>query len=95
MESLDVPFSLMFMAIGLLLAGLSIPLILGKVKPNPFYGFRTPKTMSSEAIWYPANRACGWGLLVGGLVTFMVSLLCLLLGGRGHGSSPEGPSSYP
>ena len=35
-------------------------MILGKVPPNGAYGFRTPKTLSSEDVWYPANRAAGW-----------------------------------
>ena len=24
------------------------------------FGFRTPKTLSSPEVWYPANRASGW-----------------------------------
>jgi hypothetical protein len=29
---------------------LSIPMVLQKVKPNRWYGFRTPKTLSNEKI---------------------------------------------
>ena len=49
----------------------SIPLALGIVPPNCFYGFRTPKTRSSPKIWYPANRFAGWSLLVAGLAAFL------------------------
>src|ERR1700680_2010080 len=42
---------------------LTVPLALGKVPPNRFYGFRTQKTPSSPAIWYPANRIMGWFMI--------------------------------
>lgn len=47
----------------LVVLALSIPMILGKVPPNSAYGFRTPKTLSSDEVWYPANRAAGWFML--------------------------------
>ena len=39
-----------------LLIAVSIPLMLGMVPRNHWYGFRTPKTLSSDSVWYPANR---------------------------------------
>ena len=45
---------------------LAIPLILGMVPRNPLYGFRTPKTMSSDENWYPANRIAGIALALAG-----------------------------
>ncbi len=48
----------------LVLAAVSLPLILGKVPPNPTYGFRTRLTLSSPDIWYPANAFSGWALLI-------------------------------
>lgn len=60
-------FMVMFALSGLLVVGLSIPMILGKVKPNWWYGFRTPKTLSDERIWYKANAYAGKLLLVIGL----------------------------
>ncbi len=41
---------------GLLLALISLPLIAGKVKPNPFYGFRVPLTLENPEIWYATNK---------------------------------------
>jgi len=41
---------------GLVLIAVSIPLIFGKIKPNRWYGFRTPTTLSDEQIWYAANK---------------------------------------
>ena len=46
----------------LLVAVLSVPLILQRVPRNAFYGFRTRKTLSSDAIWYPANVFAGQAL---------------------------------
>jgi uncharacterized membrane protein len=34
-------------------------MVLGMVPPNRFYGFRTPRTLASPEVWYPANRASG------------------------------------
>jgi SdpI/YfhL protein family len=44
-----------------------IPMALGLVPPNRFYGFRTAKTLSSPEIWYPANRVSGWSLVIAGI----------------------------
>ena len=53
----------------LLVLVLSIPMILDKVTSNGAYGFRTPKTLSSEDVWYPANRAAGWFMLAAAVVS--------------------------
>ncbi len=47
---------------------LGAPLILGKVKPNAVYGFRTPKTLSNDEIWYAANRTAGWDMVLAAVV---------------------------
>jgi hypothetical protein len=58
-----------YTAVGLLIAGLSIPLIVGLVPPNRLYGFRTAKTRSDPRIWYAVNRVAGWdGLAAGGTI---------------------------
>ena len=58
----------------LLVLVLSIPMILGKVPPNSVYGFRTPTTLSSSEIWYPANRAAGWFMLAATVLTICFNL---------------------
>ena len=47
---------------------LAIPLILGIVPRNWFYGVRTPRTLASDESWYPANRIGGVILLGLGVV---------------------------
>ncbi|MCW3100634.1 MAG: SdpI/YhfL protein family [Chthonomonadaceae bacterium] len=60
---------------GLFLMLLARPLIKRRVKPNRFYGFRTPKTLSSPAIWYPANEFSGRRLFSTGVIVTISSLL--------------------
>src|SRR5262245_19111013 len=60
---LQVPFT----AVGLLIAGIAVPLVMGIIPPNRPYGFRTTKTLSDERIWYAANRTAGWDLVLAGL----------------------------
>lgn len=55
-----------FILAGILVCGLSIPMIRGRVKPNGWYGFRIPLTLDHPEIWYPVNRLAGWLLLVYG-----------------------------
>ena len=50
----------------ILVIALSIPLILGRVKRNLWYGIRTPATMSgTEENWYAINRSGGIALCIG------------------------------
>lgn len=69
-------FMIFFTCAGLLVVGLAIPMILGKLKPNGWYGFRTSKTLSDEKIWYPANTYIG-KLLLGVGILWVLSALGL------------------
>jgi uncharacterized membrane protein len=46
---------------------IAIPLILGKVPRNRFYGFRTRYTLSSDEVWYRANKISSIAMLIAGL----------------------------
>ncbi|MBN2390677.1 MAG: SdpI family protein [Anaerolineae bacterium] len=70
-----VGFMLLFVCSGLLLMGLSIPLLLRRVKPNWWYGFRTPKTLDDECIWYESNAYAGKWLLIASIIHTVVSLV--------------------
>lgn len=54
---------------GLGLAGLSVPLILGKIPPNGLYGFRVRSMIDDPKLWYKVNAYAGWRFLVVGLGT--------------------------
>jgi len=63
-----------FATSGLLVAGLAIPLLQGRIPPNRFYGFRTPATLREEWLWYAANRASAKLLLAWGLSCAVVAV---------------------
>lgn len=67
--------SLVFVASGVLLIALAVPLIRRKVRPNRLYGFRTPSTMGDERIWYEVNAATGVDLLTTGIGLLLLSLV--------------------
>jgi uncharacterized membrane protein len=71
METLLVLYSIG----GLVLAGLSVPLILHKIPPNGLYGFRIPATVNNPALWYKVNAFAGRRLLAVGLVTAIGSIV--------------------
>jgi uncharacterized membrane protein len=74
METTTLWFMSLFVALGILLVGLSIPLIQRWVKPNYFYGVRTAKTLSNERIWYEANAYAGRLLLRAGIVLVVAAI---------------------
>ncbi len=59
--------------VSLLFIGLSLPLVLEKVPPNPYYGYRVAKTMSDPEIWYKVNKFSGTLLLVGSVFSVMLA----------------------
>ncbi|HWK40617.1 MAG TPA: SdpI family protein [Croceibacterium sp.] len=61
----------------LLFAMISVPLVLGMVEPNSFYGVRTAATRASEAAWYRANAMSGLVGLFGGLAGFGINVLVM------------------
>ena len=46
-----------------IIAATALPLLFGWVPPNPYYGFRTPRSMSSPEAWYRANQIMACYLL--------------------------------
>jgi uncharacterized membrane protein len=65
---------LLFVSAGLLLVGISIPLIQRRIKPNYWYGFRTKRTLSDPAVWYDVNAYAGKRLLVCGFITAIAAI---------------------
>jgi hypothetical protein len=60
-------------AMALIVSLVGLPMALDKVPPNRFYGFRTPRTIADERVWYPANRVAGKALVVAGLLGALAS----------------------
>jgi uncharacterized membrane protein len=66
--------ALMFSLVGIIYIGLGIPLSLGRIPPNSWYGCRTQKTLSSEEIWYPVNRVTGRYMIISGVTVILTAL---------------------
>jgi len=49
--------------IAIIIAATAVPLVLGWVPPNRWYGFRTPLSMASSEAWYSANQILGLYML--------------------------------
>jgi uncharacterized membrane protein len=52
----------------------SIPMIFGLIPRNGFYGFRTPTTLRSDAVWYPANKMAGILFTVAGVIWLLLAI---------------------
>ncbi len=63
--------------VGLLFIVISVPLARGQVKPNRWYGVRTPATLRDADLWYAANRYGGQLLIVAGALILLAGLLGL------------------
>lgn len=64
-----------YIASGLLLSLLAIPMNFGWVPPNRLYGFRVPETLDNHEIWFDVNRFAGRHLLIVGLLTIAVAVV--------------------
>ncbi len=59
MTTLNLIAMLHCVATATIFAAMSVPLVLGKVKRNGWYGFRLPKAFASEDNWTRINRYGG------------------------------------
>ena len=63
------------MALPLISIAIAIPLVLQRVPPNLWYGFRTRKTLLNRDIWYRANYLGGSALLFSGIAALVANVL--------------------
>jgi uncharacterized membrane protein len=66
-----------FSLVGTLEIILGIPLLYEKIKPNWFYGFRLPKTVSNKKIWYKVNKQAGKDFIISGITLTIFSLILI------------------
>jgi len=50
----------------------AIPLVIGIIPRNRFYGFRLQKTLADDQIWYPVNR-------FGGIMVMLASMIYAII----------------
>ena len=65
---------IVFIASGLLMSSLALPLMWRKVPPNHWYGFRVRRTLEDEAVWYAANEFSARRLLWVGIATVAAAI---------------------
>jgi hypothetical protein len=70
-----VPIPYVHAGIGAVLTLSSLPLVLRKVPPNPFFGIRMPRAFRSRADWYEINAFGGKCLLGGGTGLLLFGIL--------------------
>jgi hypothetical protein len=69
-----------YVFIGCLFIALAVPLIQGRIKPNPFYGVRVRKTLSDPDTWYAVNAYFGRRFAVMGLLIAVAGIVLSPLG---------------
>lgn len=74
-------FSPVFILTALVLMGVSVPLYLEKVKPNRLYGFRTPRTVHDERVWYPTNKVFARNMLLAAQFLLLAGVVAPFMGG--------------
>jgi hypothetical protein len=57
----------------------AIPLVLRLIKPNSWYGFRTPHMQTNPELWYTTNVTAGSGCLLTAVITLVVILAASLV----------------
>jgi uncharacterized membrane protein len=57
----------------LLISVIAIPLVLGVIPRNRWYGIRTAQTLSDERVWFRSNRFAGWTFLFSGMIYFVIA----------------------
>ena len=66
-----------------------VPFLRGWVPRNRLAGFRTPKTLSNDRVWYEANRVAGRDMLIAGLVVMATAVVSALLAQQNPGLTLE------
>jgi hypothetical protein len=71
----------LYLFCGILLVGLSLPLIWKKVPPNGLYGFRVSQTLNNPQVWYEVNAYSGKRLFWAGVSTVLAALALYFIPG--------------
>ena len=77
---------LTFVFVGVLFIAIAVPLMRGMVKPNPWYGFRTPKTLNNPDLWYKVNAYSGRLFLGQGVMLALAAIILALVPGMSRGT---------
>jgi hypothetical protein len=79
MESVNVKTAITLVCLGIILIAVSIPLYLGKIRMNCYYGFRIRKAFESNDNWYVINKYGAKSLLWWSAVIIAIGITCLFI----------------
>jgi hypothetical protein len=71
----------LYVGAGSILALLSVPLILKKIRPNGWYGFRVKQTLENPRLWYAVNAFAGRRLFFAGIASVFAALILYFIPG--------------
>ncbi|MFA5375345.1 MAG: SdpI family protein [Dehalococcoidia bacterium] len=74
MNSENIYLGSILLGLAVLFIAISIPLVKRKVKMNPWYGVRIPKSFESEENWYKINAYGGKRLMVWSSLLVLISI---------------------
>jgi hypothetical protein len=78
-ETVNAKTAITLVCLGFVLIGVSIPLLLGKIKMNYVYGFRIRKAFESEENWYEINSYGAKAMIRWSLVIMAIGIGCLYI----------------
>jgi hypothetical protein len=78
-ETVNAKTAITLVCLGFILIAVSIPLLLGKIKMNHFYGFRIRKAFESEENWYLINSYGAKALMCWSVVLMAIGIACLYI----------------
>ena len=79
MENLNLTIGLSLIPIGILFVILAIPLLLGRIGMNHYYGMRISKAFASKENWYEINRYGAKQWIISSFLTILVGIISLLI----------------
>jgi hypothetical protein len=69
-------FLIVFGIVSILIA---LPLLEGRIKPNPVYGFRVRATLENPKVWYAVNKYFAQRLLLAAVVEIIAAIALFML----------------
>ena len=63
-----------YVAVGIVLAVVSVPLIQRRIGPNNWYGVRIPQTLNNTEVWYDMNEFVARRLFAIGILSIVTAV---------------------
>lgn len=79
MEPVNLKTAVTLVCLGFILIAVSIPVYLGKIKMNCYYGYRIRKAFESEENWYTINRYGAKALMCWSVIIMAIGIVCLYI----------------